>query len=745
MARENNFLLGHAERLSTPVTVKTGGQPKKAPYTFSAARTRASTELKVVKQEFKKLPDDACPNDEAVAVVTLHPRYVSKSDYPDELFRAVGVRAVGSKPRRVSPKQWGVSKAPQSAVGEDIFVAGQRAAFDTWAKSVAGWTERTTGAKYLVQLEEISPFRARDKMRGIADAADCMLEVVLHTGSAYRVIEAFEAFASRLQARAFLDRCRTVGGLTFLPVLAHGDDVENLASFTFVRVARGMPTLRPFRPSVTRIAPQSHEVVFPDEDPLDQSTRAVVFDGGLPSAPDLSRWVTLVEPDGIGPPKAEFQAHGLAVTSALLFGNLDTGQAPRPLCAVDHVRVLDDQTGLGADLEYFDVLDRITKHLDAHKGAYDFHNFSVGPDLPVEDDDVTAWTAELDKRFENDAGGVVTVAVGNEGDRDPASGLNRIQPPADGVNVLAVGAADGAGGAWKRAGYSSVGPGRCPGVVKPDGVAFGGSVANPFHVLAPKAQLSTVGTTGTSFAAPFALRSGVSVRAQLGGFLTGLATRALLIHRTAEGVEDRSEIGWGRFEEDPLRLITCEDTEAIAIYQGNLPVGRHLRSPVPMPGGKLNGSVTISATMLISPEVEPEHPGSYTKSGVEVVFRPNMQRFKTYDDGTTSSQPEPKPFFNQKNMYAEAEYQFREDGHKWEPCLSSRKRMRASSLLRPCFDIYYHRRDAGTSPASQSPIPYALVVTLSAPKVADLYNRVVRAHAGVLVPIQPRIHIPVRV
>ena len=64
-----------------------------------------------------------------------------------------------------------------------------------------------------------------------------------------------------------------------------------------------------------------------------------------------------------------------------------------------------------------DVLERILNHLDANP-TYEFINISLGPRLPIEDDDVTEWTAALDERF---AAGraVATVATGNDGDADP--------------------------------------------------------------------------------------------------------------------------------------------------------------------------------------------------------------------------------------------------------------------------------------------------------------------------------------
>jgi hypothetical protein len=62
---------------------------------------------------------------------------------------------------------------------------------------------------------------------------------------------------------------------------------------------------------------------------------------------------------------------------------------------------------------------------------------------------------------------LMTVAVGNDGNVD--GGMGRIQPPADAVNALAVGACDSREFMWNRASYSCYGPGRSPGLVKPDG------------------------------------------------------------------------------------------------------------------------------------------------------------------------------------------------------------------------------------------------------------------------------------
>lgn len=68
--------------------------------------------------------------------------------------------------------------------------------------------------------------------------------------------------------------------------------------------------------------------------------------------------------------------------------------------------------------------------------------------------------------------------------------------------------------------------------------------------------------------------------------------------------------------------------------------------------------------------------------------------------------------------------------------------MLGSSLFEPCFEIWYHHRDGAVAAKEPKALPYALVITLST-KDKDFYNRIVRAYAQVLVPLRPKIQIPI--
>lgn len=743
MAREHNFLLGKGELLTSIIEVPTGGGLKNPPYNFPTAKKRISQKLQNTTHILSETPTPACPDGEVVAVLTLHPRYVSKSDFPRDLLKSTGLRSIGTRPKKIKPESWGIKKHPEEATAEDIFIAGKKKNFENWLNQISTWNEKTPGALTITQIEDLKPFTPKEKLRSIStEKEEIILEVALHNLGRTQIIQEFVAYCKMIGSEPMPNRARKVGGLTFIPVRCNIHKIKDLAAFTFVRVARGLPSMRPIPTNITRNI-KKFDVTLPTEGPLSDNVRAVIFDGGLPSNLDLTKWVHYIEPQGIGAPNQQLIQHGLGVTSAFLFGPLIQGQPlRRPFCPVDHVRVLDAQ--VNNDMEYLDVLDRILSHLDANKGKYSYINISLGPDFSTEDDDVNQWTSSLDERFSSHQL-LATIAVGNSGERDSEYQLNRIQPPSDGVNVLAVGATNSLSSSWSRAQYSSVGPGRSPGYVKPDGVAFGGSDQEPFMVLAASQRVHAIPNQGTSFSSPFVLGSAAGAGIIAGTEISQLAIRALLIHRANPEKNERSEVGWGRLETDPHLLMTCEDHEALVIYQGTLPLGQHLRAAIPLPEGNIKGKIRIRATLVIAPEIDPENPGAYTKGGLEVAFRPHSENFRKEKNGKTPAHAKTISFFSGSKIFSANEFRLKGEGFKWEPCIRHEKSMLGTSLHNPCFDIWFHHREGGNIAKNPQSLPYVLVVSISAPKENDLYNRVVRTYSRILVPIRPKIQIPVRI
>jgi len=496
-----------------------------------------------------------------------------------------------------------------------------------------------------------------------------------------------------------------------------------------------MPSLREIGPIERLDSSHTFAVALPEVGVVDPDLRVAVFDGGIAESSSLTPWTQRYELPVAGPATKDYTDHGHAVTSALLFGPIAEGTpVPTPYAKVDHHRALGAQSGKSG-LDLFDTLKGIQDVLQSH--SYEFVTLSIGPYLPIDDDDVHSWTAVLDEHL---ASGTVlaTLAVGNNGDKDRPSGNARIQVPSDSVNGLAVGAANSPGKPWKRASYSAIGPGRSPGFVKPDLVCYGGSANEPFFVANPTNAAGAIGGKGTSLATPSCMRLALGVRAHFGSRISPLGLKALLVHGCEDlPGADRTETGWGRVPSTIDELVICRDDSTRVIYQGELTAASYVRAKLPLPPGGLPGNVEIAATFCFATETDPEDPSNYTRSGLEVFFRPHADKFKT----DLSENPKTRTFFSAGRWASEAE--LRTDAQKWENTLNERQTMRGSSLKDPVFDIHYNARSGGSLNRAAPAIKFALVVTVRAGQVSNLYNQVRTAFATQLEPLEPVIEIPI--
>lgn len=737
------YLIGGGEKLSVDVSRPRRSPPDKAhPYEFDEAVERLTPQLQEVQTALKILPDLACPGGDTVIAMTLHPTYLAKSYYPANLIRELKLRHLGSRAVHVTPDK-SVSErmadADRPYPAPLLYLAGRRERLLKFADALPDWRpiEHVVRSEFR-EIERVSvPDASRAKrMPAGPDDALIPLEVVLHADeeNAGYILNGFIRYARSLELNVDVERAFQNGGLCFLPLRAPKEVVPNLLKFSFLRAVRSMPRIVPLDPAVRSLVP-GFKVDLPSTSAAAPELKIAIFDGGLPDNHGLENWVTNREVSGVGPAMPSAQAHGLAVTSAFLFGPLNSdGVQLTPPANVDHWRVLGADT-VNDDFELYTVLDRIETVLDSR--PYDFINISLGPDCAIEDDDVNSWTSTLDKLLA-DGETVATVACGNNGGRDKALGLHRIQPPSDGVNMIAVGSADSVAQSWQRAPYSAYGPGRSPGYVKPDIVSFGGALASPFLVLGQ--DLNGTGMQGTSFAAPLAMRSGVGIRAQFADALWAPTIKGLLIHQAASGGNDRAEVGWGRVSHDLDELVTCSDGEAHIVYQRQMPATGAVRLYLPVPHG-LGGNVEIKATFCFFCDVDPEDSINYTRGGLEIQFRPDTHKVgKPYPnkDGKliTPTLPPTDTFFQADDFYT-PEFMRRADAQKWETTISRTKTKRASSLNSPAFDVSHITRLHGQNAGKRPLIKFALILTLKN-KAVDLYDQVVATSRNRLQPMVPR-------
>lgn len=729
---DKNFLIGYGERLTRRIPAIKGGGAKSHPRTFAAAKQLLIPQVQQTALELKALPDLAKPNDEAVALVTLHPAYLAKSYFPTRLLEHLGLKALGTRPRQIVPHG---SKKKEMQPTTQLYVAGNERSFHYWGRRLPTWEADMPGVDQLIEIERVAPVSIEDRLKPITSKrAEPYLEIVLHASPNPRhdyILEGFEAYVHSLNLKVDLDLRIYAGKLCFLPLRAPKGRLRELANFSFLRAVRELPTLRPVRP-ILRKSVDIKPVELPAVDAAEPNLRMAVFDGGLPAKHLLSRWAQNIESPDLGKAVGDYEDHGYAVTSALLFGPIEPGRPlPTPYANVDHYRVL-DQNSNNDPAELFDVLRRIQSALQSRR--YQFACLCVGPNLPIEDDDVHAWTAVLDEIL-SDGSMLLAIAAGNSGHLDRAAGNARIQPPADSVNGLTVGSGRPDSSGWTRAGYSSLGPGRSPGIVKPDILSFGGDTGNPFVVLHPRGP-GFDGVSGTSFAAPGALRLAAGIHTHFGPILRPLTTKALLIHASQPCSGDDVGTGWGIIPNHLDDFVVCPDGVVRIVYQGKLTSSQFIRAQIPLPEVALPGFVSIRATFCFATAVDPQDPGNYTRSGLNIRFRPHHEAISG-EQGLAKT----APFFQLKTISDEAE--LRKDAHHWETALHREKRFQGSSLKDPVFDIHFNARENSAAASETSVIQYALVLSVRSQQ-KDLYNQVVRRFAGKLEILRPVIEIPVR-
>lgn len=738
MSDGRRYLLGQGERLTGPVSVSHGMNPPKPPYSREEAIARLCPQVADLSQTLDALPSNACPNDEAVATLTLHPQALAKSYHPKRLLQQYDLRQVGSRPVDICPEKWTRKADPEQSQSTELYVAGSREHFGRWSDDFVSHPQKIDES--IQRVERISPPSPHERLRNL-DRAErtsdgLLVELILHARveDSY-VISALADYTEFLGVDALLRKRVQVGGLCFIPAEVPYDRLNELASFAFLRVVRPAAKLRRTL-SVERAFPMptNESCSLPGAEPVNGDLRVAVFDGGLPEATPLSTWVRCPDLPDTGASVSAFQSHGHNVTSALLFGSLEpNAKVAPPFTTVDHYRVLDHSSDENP-FELYDVLQRIDRVLSS--SAYDFVNLSIGPDVPFVEDDIHPWTAILDSHLA-DGQTLATIAVGNNGENaDPDE--QRVQVPADCVNALSVGAADSTGEKWARASYSAIGPGRAPGYVKPDILDFGGTLTHPFRVAGPAEEARIGHVCGTSFASPSVLRRAVALRTHFGERLTPLGIRALLVHTAETKTHECSEVGWGRVSQNLQDIMVCGDNQVRVLYQGKLDPGKYLRARVPLPDEELQGKVTIDATFTFATETDPEDPGNYSRAGLEIFFRPHDMKFESED----SAHPKTDPFFRRAVM--DPENVLRRDAQKWETTLNASKSKQGKSLHKPVFDIHYIARENGGESNATDPIPYALVVTVEAPQEPGLYDRVLRSYSTELEALQPVLELPIR-
>ena len=275
-----NFLLGKGERLTEPINPPSGGGPRNAPYTFDDALRRLPPMLQNTLARINELPSLACPRNQAVVSLTLHPEYVAKSYYPSKLLRSVDLEVLGSRPRSITPeKSTRKTLDGESTVTTELFAEGFKTSLANWYEALPDWRPDSREARDLLAIERISTWSEQDKIRGaLPSQGQITMEVVLHGGELDArtiVLPQFKQYLDSLDIPYEFGRMFFAKGLSFSALDAPSEKALEIARFSRVRVIRQMPLLRRFEPIVTRET--LSEVELQDQSPVSDSVRFANF------------------------------------------------------------------------------------------------------------------------------------------------------------------------------------------------------------------------------------------------------------------------------------------------------------------------------------------------------------------------------------------------------------------------------------------------------------------------------------
>ncbi len=709
-AKPRNVLISNGRELIGQMSWPRGGGEKSHPYTIDDVRTVLHPQLQAIRAFADDTPPQFAPRGEVTAQVVLHPSYLAKTYFPAGLLRDVGLTILGSRPIRVRPRNPGTGqdKVTETAA---IFVSGTSDDFGVMDAKLLDPRTASSRQDHFIRIESIHSYDPEQKLRlDPATRWPEFVHVTLHASeSDADILGAFKGLVTRLEGKIAARGFRFVSGLAFVGVQLPPGRVSELARFTRIRLVRSMPQLQGEWQLQGTLKRNYKGYSVPTSLPLAPALKAAIFDGGTANA--FPGHATELSSPLLPAPSASDLAHGINVTSAFLYGDVDhrVGALPPPYCHVDHHRVLPTQD---SPEQALDVLDRIVTALRSARLAgqpYRFANISLGPVATFFDDDVHEWTSRLDTELA-DGSTLCTAAVGNNGllDQD----LRRIQPPGDAVNVLAVGAADSRKKKWSRAPYSAVGPGRSPGFVKPDLVAFGGCDAEPVPVFNPLAG-GVVAVAGTSFASPLTLRAATGVDVLSGSTFNPITLQALLVNACdfSGRRHTRAEVGWGRVPLAPEDVLYTPLDVVRVVYQGVTRPGHPQKALIPIPRGLPTGSkVKIGATFCYRAPIDSAHAINYTRAGLWVrCYKGPKRSLSMFGSG----------------MY-KTEAELRRDAMRWDTVLHNTCTVAVDDLDEPYFHINYQVRDEGEAVNTEDAVamPYALVVTIQASGVVDLLARV---------------------
>ena len=752
MKKEKYPIIASGELYVENISKKMNFSPREWPHDYETAKENICRDLDVIKKKIET--NEEIFLDEKILCIRLEPKLEAKSYVPNSLMVSDDMKIVGGR------KYSFIDENGEQKDAKLYFVRTQNSGINELEKTLkSGSKDDVDRWKQQIQsIRNIDLLSAEEKVQGLTDEwEEGVIEIVLHPlhKGIQKMLDVFSEI-SGLSPEEMMVRSYE-NGLTFISAICDRKIVSAVQKFNPLRSLHpmGVIDLEPMR--------MIQEVEGPKPAKKKMRSNIVVgmFDGGIVDSHVLLEGYAKSNDIVDTVATQNSLQHGNSVCGAILHGHLggktNTDELDNPAVFVESFRVLPSETKITDERDaesiygMYETIDQIEDVVKKRKDIK-LYNLSFGPKEPILDDNISRFTYALDrltyKVEEGEENPLFCTAVGNDG--NAGEYLNRIQPPSDMVNGLAVGSYTyNALNQKIRADYSSVGPGREGAKTKPDLLEFGGSQECPFIVVGSNNDKIGI-SAGTSLATPVATGKIGRMMAKSPSITPHLG-RTLLIHNasnTSVMRDDKCGYGFGRENIDDI--LNCDGNRVTILYSGCLPAGSTVKLPVFSPRihqSKGNVCVTWRITTIVNPDIT--DTDAYTNNCIEDTFYPNSAIFNFTKRGKKPIKlnlVNPEEAKQMESLLEEgykmselpvsgspkkdkSENALRNRDLKWDTVIKKTKSMHAKSLLNPFLTLHA----IGRNGYEHEEIKYFVAVTIEAKGYnGNLYDNILQVYPNLL-------------
>ncbi|MFY1066664.1 S8 family peptidase [Enterococcus sp. AD013-P3] len=688
------------------------------------ARKHMTSQLKRMVDRINEVPSKYRLNN-LYFKINYPKEFLAKSYQVRSIYNEAGLSLVGSS-------TWLDDNEDE---GRSDFLSGTQEEIDSFRKLIEN-TDIKIQQKEIRRMEEISllePLFLIDNSEMAQDHLD-IYEMVFHA------IEDLEEFKTKFEELTNLgpdeySLLEAENGIVFITAKLSKENREKVAKFNPLR--SGYPVNnRDFTSASFANEPvvNSYNLKNMQEDEINQLPWVGLIDGGVSLNNPFFKTVEQIHESRFKS-SGEYKEHGTSVASVILYGDLSKEEDKEigPSFRIQSIRALPSDKDIEFNLLTVDQL--IEEVIPLYRNIKVW-NLSIGPQGPILDEVVSSLTRILDKvSYENDI--MFVIAAGNTGNESGFS--RRIQIPGDSVNNLTVSSYFMNKGIKSTSSYSSIGPGREGGKLKPDIVDHGGLLPiDPVYTVSTYEYLLNK-VHGTSFAAPHITRKMGMILSQY-PTLNVWEARALLEHSMTLRISESREVkydGKGELDNGDIQLLTSNEDEVRILYSGTISAKGYVLLPIPIPQKTISKRATITWTIVTKTKVNPDNTDRYTEYGIEDDFFPNSEKFnfsmerkkKVIDISTIEGAEEAEVLLN--NGYKRSSYPAKEAPKymsesdrrrellKWDTSKTQRVNKMVKSLKTPYIRLHGLSRSD-----HRDRIEYALVVTVQFHGDIDIYNNI---------------------